>query len=104
MSGRVVEIDYVEGDRKDDLFFEFKDQDLTAFTSIKLVVRRPGQATITKDAVADDLSIGKFHFEWDAGELTAGRLEARVKLEETPGVINSFPKRFPLILLVAKSL
>ena len=100
MASTIVEIDFVDGDRLEDLFFELENTDISTYPSITLRIRKPDNTLLIKTATIDDAPNGKFHFEWASGDLTTGNFEARVKFEVTAGVFNSIPKKEPLILAV----
>ena len=104
MGAQIVEIPFVADDRLPELFVTFNQDgapvDISAFTSITLRIRKPDNTLLIKTAVIDDGPAGKFHFEWDVGDLTQGNFESRIKFEVTPGVTNSIPKANPMILAV----
>ena len=104
MGAQIVTIPLVADDRLPNLFVTFKQNaapvDISTFTSITLRIRKPDNTLLIKSAVIDDGPAGKFHFEWDAGDLTQGNFEFRIKFEVTAGVVLSVPDEQPMILAV----
>jgi hypothetical protein len=88
----------VEGDDFPQIHIEIEGVDLALFASIQLHVRRPGGTKFVRDAVIDDGPNGKFHFEWEQGDLIAGRHEADVIFTDLAGLESAYPQKQPILI------
>lgn len=91
---------FVDADQLPQLNFEFENQDLAAFTTIELRIRKQDGTQFTKNAIIDDAPNGLFHFEWAVGELSAGAHEAEVVFTDIGGLPETFPDDKPILLIV----
>lgn len=107
---------FTEGDRLDELFFEFEDVNLAIYDSIRLVVflesgdyLRDDSSNPYIDATIIDAAAGTFRFIWPTAGLPEGQHEGVVKFTQTvvgEGVkVETIPDaRSPLRLHVAEGL
>ena len=78
---------WVEGDRLPALEVTYLDQDLSAFTSVRLHLFRKDKTVLVKDATAIDMVQGYFKFEWDNGDLIKGfNQEAELEFVDAAGL------------------
>ena len=67
-----IPFEWVEGDRLPEIVCTLEDQDLSAFTSVRLHVRRKDDSVVVINAIAIDFVQGHFRFPWGDGDLVAG--------------------------------
>jgi len=91
----VTILKYTEGDLLPYLFVEWEDSGSIVDYSFNLHVRRADGTRFTRAAIIDDNGTvsgsGAFHFEWQAGDLIRGRMEAEIEMWNPDGKNETWP-------------
>lgn len=96
----MADVFYVASDRKRSLSFEYTGVNITSYSAITLVVKRPDGSVIQRSGTIDDGLNGRFHFDWQAGDLQTGTSHAEVRLTDSGGLEETIPLENPLRLIV----
>lgn len=88
----------VSQDELPNLNFEFEDQDISTYVSIKLRIRAPNGIKHEYDAVIDDGPNGLFHFEIGTNDLGEGLHKMEVVFEPVADKQETWPADEPIQL------
>lgn len=78
--------------------FEFYQQDISTYVSIKLRIRTPAGIKHEYDAVIDDAANGLFHFEMGTNEIGKGLHQMEVVFEPVADKQETWPAEAPIQL------
>jgi hypothetical protein len=92
--------EFVEGDLLPFVSVEWEDHDMTGYSAV-LRVQKPSGECFERLAIFDNAAEGKFHFEWQAGDLVAGESKAEIEITDTMARNETWSG---IILRVGKSL
>lgn len=72
---------FVSGDLLPWISVEWSDQDMTGYSAV-LRVQKPTGECFARAAVFDNAGVGRFHFEWLAGDLVSGTSKAEIEITD----------------------